>query len=88
VAESLGDGEVVGVTEGETEVVGEGDGDGVGVITGDGDALPIAKSEGDEERMRSGRLNIKPARINFRRSTDNCYIIKALTAIFSSPIEM
>jgi len=92
------DGEVVAVGEGEGEVVAvedaDGDGDivtvedaeGEGVTVGVAVAVPAAKSDDDGPINNSGRLNASPIRMNFRRSTGHCYIIKAVTAITTSSI--
>jgi hypothetical protein len=71
-----------GVGVGVAELVGDGEvvADGVDVAEGDGDGVSAAKSGEGGPSIPSGRLNISPVRINFRRSTGHCCIIKASTA--------
>lgn len=78
--------EGIGVAEGDGEVVAVEDAEGEGATVGVGVAVPAAKSDDDGPINNSGRLNASPIRMNFRRSTGHCYIIKAVTAITTSSI--
>ena len=81
-----GDGEAVEDADRDGDVVTVEDAEGEGATVGVGVAVPAAKSNDDGPINTSGRLNASPIRMNFRRSTGHCYIIKAVTAITTSSI--